>query len=653
MADLINFTLPSIDEGTDEKTMKQIKNYLFQLTEQMKFYLNNIDADNFTDAYNTKLSSMASAQTTNSRKQSITEQKLKEFQNDMQSSINNITGNSGGYVMLHDTNGDSFPDEILIMEKSDIDAEDNKIWRWNNEGLMFNNGGYKNANCWNTTVAIDMNGHINADFINAGTLKGIVIEAAQGKIANWSIDSPKYNNGNYYNGGLYSDSGDYRIFLQGAYSAADTSLENSWALSTQIKKDDGIYYGTYVLRADGVQEWYRPVNAYSSADLNFQYNKIRYRNLTFENEVNTGIGIELGNYVNSAFLAQDNSVVCILDGRIYNTYTSGATVTCLAGYAYLNDGWTLPIIVADTPYNVWFAGVGVDAVIHTVQEFTYTCANGETETWYCNINAVAMPGQLASTGGYGIYLGAFNSVIEAATWLVALYYGGTTYWKAKNDLTIGTPTSYLYFSNQNEEISTSNFKSDIIYAGPSKTLEISRCDWNFEGNTAPRDYIQSKGGLVLSANAGNNAMYLSASSIRHYGDTYLNFMATSGTLSLVVNTRGKITVPSSSKRYKENIVNELADDLNPHGLYDCPVVQYNYKPEFKDIELVTGTQIGVLAEDLDKYYPNACIYNKDGQPESWQDRIMIPAMLKLIQEQHEQIEEIKNILKENEHENNS
>ncbi|MGN1202776.1 MAG: tail fiber domain-containing protein [Eubacterium sp.] len=92
---------------------------------------------------------------------------------------------------------------------------------------------------------------------------------------------------------------------------------------------------------------------------------------------------------------------------------------------------------------------------------------------------------------------------------------------------------------------------------------------------------------------------------------------------------------------KENITEKLNDDLNPDNFYNLPIKQYNYKPEYKDCELVSGTQIGITAEDVDKFYPNACIYNKNGEPESWQDRIMIPAMLKLIQEQKQEIESLK------------
>ena len=125
------------------------------------------------------------------------------------------------------------------------------------------------------------------------------------------------------------------------------------------------------------------------------------------------------------------------------------------------------------------------------------------------------------------------------------------------------------------------------------------------------------------------------------GDVKLNFKAVSGTVPLVVNTRGVITTASSSARYKENVKPLEDPSLDPIGLYDVQVSQYNYKPECRDKELVGGTQIGLVAEDLAQHYPNAVIYDEDGRPESWQDRIMIPAMLKLIQEHKQQLDDLQ------------
>lgn len=184
-------------------------------------------------------------------------------------------------------------------------------------------------------------------------------------------------------------------------------------------------------------------------------------------------------------------------------------------------------------------------------------------------------------------------------------------------------------------------------------LKLCSLNWTIDGSKAVRDTIESAGGFVLSANGGDNRLYLVGSSIYldsnttvngnvvARGDVKLNFKAASGTIPLVVNASGVITTASSSARYKENIKPLEDPSLDPIGLYDVQISQYNYKPEYKDNELVSGTQIGVIAEDLDKHYPNAVIYDSEGRPESWQDRIMIPAMLKLIQDQKKQLDALQ------------
>mgnify|MGYP002891834969 FL=1 len=184
-------------------------------------------------------------------------------------------------------------------------------------------------------------------------------------------------------------------------------------------------------------------------------------------------------------------------------------------------------------------------------------------------------------------------------------------------------------------------------------FKLCSLNWTIDGSKAVRDTIESAGGFVLSANGGDNRLYLVGSSIYlgsnttvngnvvARGDVKLNFKAVSGTVPLAVNTSGVITTSSSSARYKENIKPLEDPSLDPIGLYDVQVSQYNYKPECRDKELVGGTQIGLVAEDLAQHYPNAVIYDEDGRPESWQDRIMIPAMLKLIQEQKQQLDDLR------------
>lgn len=126
------------------------------------------------------------------------------------------------------------------------------------------------------------------------------------------------------------------------------------------------------------------------------------------------------------------------------------------------------------------------------------------------------------------------------------------------------------------------------------------------------------------------------------GDTYINWRSSdSGLAPVYVDGDGRLQCTTSSARYKKDISTEFNEDLDPHKLYDLPVKQYQYKDEHKDKQLVAGMQVGLIAEDVDKYFPNACQYNDDGEPESWRERIIVPAMLKLIQEQKAEIDELR------------
>ena len=84
-----------------------------------------------------------------------------------------ITGNLGGYVILHDSNGDGEPDEILIMDTADI-ATATSVWRWNSGGLGYSAAGYSGPY---DVLAIDMSGNIVADAITTGTLNANLIKA--------------------------------------------------------------------------------------------------------------------------------------------------------------------------------------------------------------------------------------------------------------------------------------------------------------------------------------------------------------------------------------------------------------------------------------------------------------------------------------------
>lgn len=279
--------------------------------------------------------------------------------------------------------------------------------------------------------------------------------------------------------------------------------------------------------------------------------------------------------------------------------------------------------------------------------------------------------------GYFVYgLGAYQNNYDT------YYEGNTIYLRYKNDLRIqeGTTTRFTFanvgwkFSDidssyvKRNTITTpggfvlnANGGNNAIYLNANTTYAYCKfrmkSSLTVDGKITTPATINANGGITVDGgsyitlgknssgvylNGNSNNLYLSGSSyVQSDSQFRLNFKASSGTVPLAVGTSGQITTTSSSERYKENITDELDDDLNPEKLYDLPVKQYNYKPEYSDIELVAGTQIGIIAEDVEKYYPNALIRNTEGEAESWQDRIMIPAMLKLIQQQKKEIDLLK------------
>ena len=93
------------------------------------------------------------------------DERSSQFQAIAKSVASKVTGNSGGYIVLHDTDNDGNPDEILILDNEDITQAVNVI-RMNNGGIAFSQNGYTGT----YTTAWNINGQFVADFIASGEL---------------------------------------------------------------------------------------------------------------------------------------------------------------------------------------------------------------------------------------------------------------------------------------------------------------------------------------------------------------------------------------------------------------------------------------------------------------------------------------------------
>ena len=94
---------------------------------------------------------------------------------------------------------------------------------------------------------------------------------------------------------------------------------------------------------------------------------------------------------------------------------------------------------------------------------------------------------------------------------------------------------------------------------------------------------------------------------------------------------------SSSRRYKNHIRDMTDNDIQ--NLYKLPTVFFVYKPGYLEKDSAVPIP-GLYAEDVEQYLPLAARY-QNGLIEDWNERAVIPYLIKAIQMQHEEIEALK------------
>lgn len=107
------------------------------------------------------------------------------------------------------------------------------------------------------------------------------------------------------------------------------------------------------------------------------------------------------------------------------------------------------------------------------------------------------------------------------------------------------------------------------------------------------------------------------------------------------------TSKTSSRRFKDSITPELDEDLNPEHLYDVDVIQFKYKKDYftnEDDIRYRKNMIGLIAEDVYDKYKIAADWHVDEDSgevlvDGWNEQYIIPALLKLIQNQRKELQE--------------
>lgn len=155
-----------------------------------------------------------------------------------------ITGNQGGYVVIHSSTGGKTPDEILIMDQPDIESAV-QVWRWNKSGLGYSSSGYNGP----YGLAMTIDGKINADFITTGGMDAARITAGilQSKDGRFLIDltantiTMKNTSGNT----VFAFDGNGNLTISGKITATSGSIAGFTIYGDRLQGGNCILYSDY------------------------------------------------------------------------------------------------------------------------------------------------------------------------------------------------------------------------------------------------------------------------------------------------------------------------------------------------------------------------------------------------------------------------
>lgn len=233
---------------------------------------------------------------------------------------------------------------------------------------------------------------------------------------------------------------------------------------------------------------------------------------------------------------------------------------------------------------------------------------------------------------YGLTL--YNSTLNSDSYTIGNRGIVFTVYEGNSNNPDEVPVEYEYGliieEENNRNVVNANFNSlETVTATITDNLNI--------------EYINKNGGRGLTV--GGSLEVKKRFTADNYA--YLNKLEVSSTdRGLVVSSNGLVGKASSSSRRYKNI----GRDISPEDLEKW----YGIEPvwaEYKDGYLTKGDENEgryipmFIAENTDEYLPEATRH-ENGLVEDWNYRVMIPAMFAMLKQQHEEIIELKQIVKE-------
>lgn len=160
---------------------------------------------------------------------------------------------------------------------------------------------------------------------------------------------------------------------------------------------------------------------------------------------------------------------------------------------------------------------------------------------------------------------------------------------------------------------------------------------------------------TLNFNANSIAMHVNnVNTLGVSSDSTSEFIKSVPTYNRTYDTSSNVYISSngifgrttsSSQRYKTDIKDVQDNALDPYNVLNIPIRQYRYNDNNIPIgKNANDIYIGLIAEEVANVYPIAAEYNEDGEVEMWNIKVIVPAMLKILQDQQNEIKSLKKII---------
>lgn len=184
--------------------------------------------------------------------------------------------------------------------------------------------------------------------------------------------------------------------------------------------------------------------------------------------------------------------------------------------------------------------------------------------------------------------------------------------------------------------------SGTIYVGTINSTEIGT-NYISSGTILASNQVYSSGTIYADTSIGTSGNVNAYNCVLSHALQCPSYGSLSTTSNVAGFNASGYLVPNSgsSERFKHNI--RKLQTYDARKLYELDVDEFIYNEDYIDNEDEWYEKIvpGFIVEKMEILLPIAVSHDPYGRPNGWKEKAVIPLMLKLIQEQHEDIEHLK------------